>query len=147
LCCYDGSEAAGHAIERAGTLVEAGRRAIVLTVWQPAPPLHLPGDTTSTYAEIDAQANRRFEQRARELAEAGCTLAADAGFDAHPETRPVRGRTGATVLDAADEHGVALLTLGSRGLGGVRSALLGSVTSWLLHHSARPMLVVPPAAR
>jgi hypothetical protein len=34
LLCYDGSEDARHAIERAGALL-GGRQALVLTVWQP----------------------------------------------------------------------------------------------------------------
>jgi hypothetical protein len=35
LICYDGSEDARHAIERAGNLLPGGRHALVLTVWQP----------------------------------------------------------------------------------------------------------------
>ena len=38
LLCYDGSGEATHAIERAGALF-AGRRALVVTVWQPPSPL------------------------------------------------------------------------------------------------------------
>ncbi|MEO6858925.1 MAG: hypothetical protein ABI323_10100 [Solirubrobacteraceae bacterium] len=34
IICYDGSEDAKHAIDRAGILF-SGRRALVLTVWQP----------------------------------------------------------------------------------------------------------------
>ena len=34
VLCYDGSEDAGHAIERAGVLFR-GARTLVLTVWQP----------------------------------------------------------------------------------------------------------------
>ena len=38
LLCYDGSDDATHAIERAGTLF-AGRQALVVTVWRPPGPL------------------------------------------------------------------------------------------------------------
>ena len=36
------------------------------------------------------------------------------------------------------------MVIGSRGQGAVESALLGSVSSGLLHHANRPVLVVPP---
>ena len=39
-----------------------------------------------------------------------------------------------------------MIVCGSRGQGGVSRALLGSTSSALLHHSPRPVLVVPPGA-
>lgn len=36
-----------------------------------------------------------------------------------------------------------LLVVGARGRGAIGSALLGSVSTWLLHHVTRPIAVVP----
>lgn len=36
-----------------------------------------------------------------------------------------------------------LLVMGARGHGAIGAALLGSVSTWLLHHGRRPMIVVP----
>lgn len=58
-----------------------------------------------------------------------------------------RGRvtraTAAAVVAAADEHGAAVVVVGSRGRSAVREIVLGSVAMGTLHHSHRPVMVVP----
>lgn len=53
----------------------------------------------------------------------------------------VEGRTRQEVANAASD--ADLLVMGARGHGAVASHLLGSVSTWLLHHVERPMVVVP----
>jgi nucleotide-binding universal stress UspA family protein len=55
----------------------------------------------------------------------------------------VRG-TPRTELSARAEH-ADLVVVGARGHGAVGAALLGSVSTWLLHHVHRPVAVVPLA--
>lgn len=50
------------------------------------------------------------------------------------------------LLDAAGESGFALLAVGSRGLGGVRRAMLGSVSTKVLRAAKGPVLVCPERA-
>jgi nucleotide-binding universal stress UspA family protein len=100
----------------------------------------LSGNTRETAAELDVD----DAQDAARMAEEGAEFATDAGFDAEPLA--VRGKPKAwpAVLGEADRVDAALIVAGSRGQGSVRSALLGSVSSGLLHHKRRPLLVVPP---
>ncbi len=52
----------------------------------------------------------------------------------------VQGPPASVLLDAA--HGVNLLVVGSRGLGGFSGLLLGSVSNQVVHHAACPVLVI-----
>jgi nucleotide-binding universal stress UspA family protein len=56
-------------------------------------------------------------------------------------------RMGAVALEIvalAEELGVGLIVMGSRGLGGVRRALMGSVSESVVRHAHCPVLVVRP---
>ncbi len=53
----------------------------------------------------------------------------------------IRGTPRSALASHADE--VDLVAVGARGHGAVGAALLGSVSTWLLHHVHRPIAVVP----
>jgi nucleotide-binding universal stress UspA family protein len=56
--------------------------------------------------------------------------------------RPLMGTPAAEVVDLAEELGVGLIVVGSRGLGGIRRALIGSVSDSMVRHAHCPVLVV-----
>jgi nucleotide-binding universal stress UspA family protein len=90
-----------------------------------------------------------LDEIATELSEAttseGVRLAAEAGFDAHAVSACNAGSLWRSLLDVADEHDAEALVLGTRGLTGLSRAL-GSVSNGVVHHSRRPVLVVPDSA-
>jgi nucleotide-binding universal stress UspA family protein len=47
------------------------------------------------------------------------------------------------VLSVAADVNADVIVLGTRGRGGVKSMMLGSVSQAILHHADRPVLVVP----
>ncbi|HWT24328.1 MAG TPA: universal stress protein, partial [Solirubrobacteraceae bacterium] len=77
------------------------------------------------------------------LAAEGAELARAAGFDAEPRALGTRERYYRALLDLADELDAGVIVMGSRGRSAFAAALLGSVSSGVLHHAARPVLVVP----
>ena len=146
LIGYDRSDAAAAAIGSAGAVL-APRRAIVAHVWDSpaALLLHtdvdgLTGAMRGAAAEVDEEDRCDAELVAAEAAE----LAREAGFDAEPHALQGKPKAWPTPLAKADEIDAAAIIIGSRGEGEVKSALLGSVSAGLLHHSHRPVLVVPP---
>ena len=142
LLCYDGSDHARRAIEVAGALLGGGP-AIVLTAWTryDLNPLTPVSDAVSAASGLAAEVDEITEKLSRERAEEGVRLADEAGFEATPLVVCARPRE--AIVDTASERGVRAVVMGSRGLGGAQSALLGSVSTAVLHHSDLPLLVVP----
>jgi len=140
LLCYDGSENAKHAIREAAALM-APRRAVVLTVWQDAaalPSLAWAGAALPDLEDVFAAA----EEGARRLAEEGAGIARATGFDAIAIAAEAKGPIWPAVEQGAEEHDASAIVVGSRGLSGIKSLLLGSVSSGIVHHALRPTLVV-----
>ena len=146
LVAYDGSEDSAEAIVRAGPLL-ASRRAQVVTVWDSLAGLLLHTDVeglTGTMREAAQEIDSEDGEGAARIAAEGAELAREAGFEA--ERYALRGRPSVwpALLARAEAIDAEVIVVGSRGLGGVKSALYGSVSSGLLHHSHRPLVVVPP---
>jgi len=60
------------------------------------------------------------------------------------ETELLEGSPAEAVLGLARSRDADLIVVGSRGLGTIKSALLGSVSSTIVHHADRPVLVARP---
>ena len=78
------------------------------------------------------------DKSSQELLEEMTAGAADAGVDI--ELVPANGPPARTLLDAARD--ADLLVVGSRGLGGLRRLLVGSVSQQCVYHSTCPVAVV-----
>jgi nucleotide-binding universal stress UspA family protein len=145
LIGYDGSEGGATAIRQAGSLL-APRRALVAAVWDSVAAQLLATDLGVSIGELAREADEGSEARAERIAAEGADHARAAGFDAEPAAVRASPNAWRTLLAKADEIDASVVVLGSRGLGAVKSALLGSVSSGTLHHSRKPVLVVPAQA-
>jgi nucleotide-binding universal stress UspA family protein len=83
--------------------------------------------------EIKQMGQRLLDEQVRWIEEAGGTVAG-----AHFRmARPEHG-----ILAVGEDIGAGLIVLGSRGLGGVKRALMGSVSDSVVRHAHCPVLVV-----
>jgi nucleotide-binding universal stress UspA family protein len=141
LIAYDGSSTAQLAIQQAGEQLAPGREAIVLCVWQPVDVGFVPVGEQ----HFDAQDATAVEQAAAETAAHGAALAQQAGFQARAETVEA-SPTWKGICQVADAGGAGLVVMGAHQRGGIIGHLLGSVSTAVLKHSPRPVLIVREGA-
>lgn len=106
----------------------------------PASVIAIPaGVAKKAYAELDKEA----ALQAQALAEDGAAAARAGGLDADARSVLCHQNTWSTLVQLAEEEEPAAIVVGSRGRSAVKSALLGSVSSGVAHHSPVPVVIVP----
>ena len=93
------------------------------------------------YPFTDAKLDHELEQQARMRLDAEVEKIRSAG-GAVAEAHLRVGAAHAEIVDLAENIGAGLIVMGSRGLGGIRRALMGSVSDSVVRHAHCPVLVV-----
>jgi len=145
LLCYDGSSGSKHAVAVASKTL-ATDEVVILHSWNP--PVTALADSYSDFgtpvADPVGALEAREAARAREIAAEGVQLALSLGLIATMTVQRADGDEWRVILDTADAIDAGLVVLGTRGRTAVQDGLLGtSVSSDVLHHSMRPVLIVP----
>jgi nucleotide-binding universal stress UspA family protein len=135
VCAIDQSDTTDDVVRVAQTLATTLRGRLVLV--HVAPPTEAPG--------VSAAPAGQERLREEELADARALLRdvavrLDAGDAAQ---RAELGSPADRIVAIADEENAALLVIGSRGRGDMRSALLGSVSHGVLSKATCPVVIVP----
>ncbi len=140
VCGVDDSTAARQAARVARAVAEALGVGVVLV--HAVPTLIPPGMSAVPQgpAELAGSEHRAAEQFL-------ATLALDEGLGAIAERRVAFGSQADAIRDVADEVNAALVVVGTRRRGALRSALAGSVSLDLKAESSRPVLIVPTGTR
>jgi nucleotide-binding universal stress UspA family protein len=148
LMSYDGSADAQAAIERAAKLMP-GAEATVLTVWEPyvdmlarTGSMGLGFGMAGGYTD-SGTVDTASGEAALATATEGARRATAAGLVAHPRAVSHHGGVASAILAEAAALEADAIVMGTRGLGGVKSFLLGSVSHQVVQHADRPVLVVP----
>jgi nucleotide-binding universal stress UspA family protein len=135
----DGSPGAIEALRFA--LSEArlrGARVRMVAVW------HVPvAAYAGGYGPGDSELWSNLEQGARDGVRRALDEVGDLVADADLDTVVREGSPPEVLLEEAQD--ADLLVLGTRGLGGFRGLLLGSVSQQCAHHASCPLVIVPHA--
>ena len=85
---------------------------------------------------VKAEAQEVLDEQVRKVREAGGSVK-----EAHFR---IGERRDQAIIHLAEELGAGLIVMGSRGLGGVRRALIGSVSDSVVRHAHCPVMIVRP---
>jgi nucleotide-binding universal stress UspA family protein len=85
--------------------------------------------------ELDRQAQELFEAEVGRMKTSGIEVAG---------VHLKKGRVDEELVVLAEEIGADLIVIGSKGLGGIRRALIGSVSDSVVRHAHCPVMVVRP---
>ena len=143
LIATDGSDDALAAAGRAQALLAAGASVSLICVVEP-PPAATAG-LESGFAggvvepsTVDAAWVAAYEDAVAAIDRTRPVL--DGGADAEPIVE--NGSPGPTLCQVAEKVAADVIVVGSRGRGAIKRALLGSVSTYVVHNAPCPVLVV-----
>jgi len=140
VVCTDGSELATRGVAAGFALLAPARRVIVVTVTEPTDATLVTGTGFAggvvSPEEYEALNAARLDE-AKEIVASG---AAEIGAD-NVETRVLVGDAGASICAFAAEIGANAIVMGTRGRSGIKRALLGSVSDYVVRNATCPVVI------
>jgi nucleotide-binding universal stress UspA family protein len=133
IIATDGSEPAEQAVVAGARVARTLGTKAVLVYVRPAI-----GTLGEPYYQEKLTEQMAYAQTTLDRAE---TLVRQEGCEADAEI--LEGTPAEQIVELARARSAPLIVVGSRGLGAVAGALLGSVSSAIIHRADRPVLVVP----
>jgi nucleotide-binding universal stress UspA family protein len=136
LVAVDGSPHADEALTQAIDLAQSEHARLTLITAVAEMP-------ATAYLGMTGTAGAQVTEDARAEAEATLRHATERVPGEVPATTVLTGQPiSSALIQQIENGGHDLVVMGSRGRGAVRSALLGSVSHFVLHHSPVPVLIV-----
>ena len=144
VVCVDASDTSIHAVKAGLELLGANPRILVVTVIDESDPSLVLGggfaggvmspEEHEMFDMSRATAGREITDRAAEAI----------GVD-QAETRVLTGKPGVALCEFATTLPARALIMGSRGQGGIKRAVLGSVSDYVIRNAPCPVIITGPA--
>lgn len=136
LVAYDGSDLGKRALRKAIELAKTDSSIEIITIHA----VELPPAVTAyaAYSYVD-ELNKAREYGENVIKEAKETLSA---VPNRSRTLVIEGRPEQIILEQSKELNCDMVIMGSRGLSALKELFLGSVSHYVVQHSAVPVLVV-----
>jgi nucleotide-binding universal stress UspA family protein len=145
IACTDGSELSVSAVARGLRLLSPELPVLLVTVMDGPDPAATMG-TGHAGPTMTAEQYQEAHDAAVEAATELLVSAAEALDLRDADRRVLEGAVGPTICELAEELSAEAIVLGSRGRGGLRRAVLGSVSDHVVRNAPCPVIVTPPSA-
>lgn len=145
LCCTDGSELSIDALRAGLELLRPEEELVLVTVADQPDPTLVTGTGIAGGVMSATEYERLADVAREEAADALDRTAAALGLD-RVERRVVEGAPGPSICNLAETIGARAIVLGSRGRGGLKRAVLGSVSDHVVRNAPCPVIVSGPRA-
>lgn len=145
VLCVDGSEASLAALEAGRALLPPDVEYLLVTA-VPLPDATMVTGTGFAGGLLSPEELEREDAAAVAAGEADLAAAADALGLPDATRLVVRGPVGPGIVAVAEERGASAIVIGSRGRGGVKRFVLGSVSDHVVRHAPCPVIVTNPHA-
>lgn len=141
ILCTDGSDLATQAVSHGLSVLRPADTVMVVTVVDGVD-LSMAQDVSGHAAAVFTEEELHTKRAAllaegQEIVERTAAAIDAAGV----ETRVVEGPAGQVLCDLATQVGATAIVIGSRGRGGVKRALLGSVSDYVVRNAPCPVVV------
>jgi nucleotide-binding universal stress UspA family protein len=147
LVPLDGSEPSNHALDHAVSI--ATKYGATLKLLAVVPQMVLPVFPDEGFGTAPVTAAKdmvRYQEKMKELYVGVLSEAKEKLKAEHPdvkvETTLREGRPSATIVEIAEDDGVDLIVMGSRGVGGITGWILGSTSRRVVDSCTKPILIV-----
>jgi len=138
VLAVDGSRESDAAAHLAASLSDGTGSELYLV--HAGPTSHLPYSYPYLAENVESFFEQAKEEARKFLEERAERLGSETDAPVHTHLRP--GKPEKEIVELAEEVDAGLVILGSRGLGGVRRALMGGVSDAVIRHAHCPVLVV-----
>lgn len=137
---YDGSEPSRRAFNVVKEISEKEKiKVLILNVFEPlyiTAGYHIaPMISDKLRSDLQDNSNRILEEAKNELINT-------TNSDIEVETLSFIGNSGEVIVEMAEKYNASLIIMGSRGMGAIKSFLLGSSSNYVLHNTNRSVLIV-----
>jgi nucleotide-binding universal stress UspA family protein len=139
LLCTDGSDTALDALEAGLRVLGHAYRVVIATVIEPGDPTLVAGTGMAGGVMAEPEFERLEDERVRDARMALDRARSTLGLP-DAETVILTGSPGQSLCHLAESLDASVIVMGTRGLGGIRRAVLGSVSDHVVRNAQCPVV-------